>query len=324
MNIQDTNRYVRLTDAELRQRLTDEQYEVTRHAATEHPFTNAYDNEFRPGIYVDITTGQPLFASADKYDSGCGWPAFTRPIDLALITEHADTSHGMVRTEVRSALGDSHLGHVFPDGPQDKGGLRYCINSAALQFVPREEMAARGYGAYLALVDERQLKDIYLAGGCFWGTEHYFKLIEGVEATEVGYANGIIPNPTYQEVCTDKTQYAETVHVKYDPAVADLTFLLNMFFTAIDPTTLNRQGHDVGTQYRTGIYYTDESDLPTIEAVMAEQREKSPEPVVVEVKPLKNFYRAEEYHQDYLDKNPNGYCHLPQSLFEFARKARKK
>lgn len=173
------------------------------------------------------------------------------------------------------------------------------------------------------LTAERPLREIYLAGGCFWGTEHYFKQIDGVVETEVGYANGITENPTYQEVCTDKTQFAETVRVEYDPEVVDLHFLLDMYFMAIDPTALNRQGHDEGTQYRTGIYYTDPADLSIVRAVMSEQQQKIAAPIVVEVKPLKNFYKAEEYHQDYLDKNPNGYCHLPQTLFEFARKAKK-
>lgn len=168
---------------------------------------------------------------------------------------------------------------------------------------------------------DSHLHEIYLAGGCFWGTEHYFKQIKGVVRTEVGYANGHGENPTYQQVCTDTTGFAETVHIVYDPQVADLAFLLDMYFMAIDPTLLNQQGHDHGTQYRTGIYYTAEADLPTIDRVMAQQRARFDEPIVVEVKPLQNFYTAEEYHQDYLVKNPAGYCHLPQSLFEFARKA---
>lgn len=320
MEINDTNHYVRPTEAQLRSMLTAEQYEVTQHAATERPFTNAYDKEFRPGIYVDITTGQPLFASTDKFDSGCGWPAFSRPIAKGIIDEHTDRSHGMVRTEVRSALGKSHLGHVFEDGPSDKGGLRYCINSASLRFVPREQMEAEGYGAYLALLDEHPTREIYLAGGCFWGTEHYFKQIEGVVRTEVGYANGIIKNPTYRQVCTDTTQFAEAVHIVYDPTKASLRFLLDMYFMAIDPTLLNRQGNDRGTQYRTGIYYTDAADLPVVKEVMAEQQKNFDKPILVEVKPLENFYAAEEYHQDYLVKNPGGYCHLPKALFEFARK----
>ena len=138
---------------ELRARLTPLQWEVTQNGATERPFVNEYDDEFRPGIYVDITDGTPLFVSARKYNSGCGWPAFTRPIDDSLITEHLDTSFGRVRTEVRSASSGAHLGHVFPDGPEEDGGLRYCINSASLRFVPLAKMAEEGYDKYIPLVE---------------------------------------------------------------------------------------------------------------------------------------------------------------------------
>ena len=148
--------YRKPSDEELRRRLTPEQYAVTQQGATERPYTNEYDREFRPGIYVDITTGEPLFVSTDKFDSGCGWPAFSRPISPDVLTEHPDNSHGMTRVEVRSALGDAHLGHVFPDGPRSKGGLRYCINSASLRFIPKSEMEAEGYGSYLPLVDSQQ------------------------------------------------------------------------------------------------------------------------------------------------------------------------
>ena len=165
-------------------------------------------------------------------------------------------------------------------------------------------------------------KEIYLAGGCFWGTEHYFKMISGVVETEVGYANGITDNPTYKDVCTDKTQYAETVRIVYDPKRVGLRFLLRMFFKAIDPVSINRQGHDVGTQYRTGIYYTDPSDLPIVEEVWQEEQALEEEPLAVEKLPLVNFHPAEEYHQDYLDKNPDGYCHLPIELFKFAKEAK--
>lgn len=171
--------------------------------------------------------------------------------------------------------------------------------------------------------DSKMEKEIYLAGGCFWGTEHYFKQIDGVVATSVGYANGIIANPTYEQVCTDKTQFAETVRITYDPSVIDLEFLLEMYFKAIDPVSINQQGHDKGTQYRTGIYYIDEDDLSVIKTVYAREQARYSEPLAVDVKPLENYYDAEDYHQDYLDKNPDGYCHLPTELFEFARKARR-
>ncbi|MCK3780990.1 peptide-methionine (R)-S-oxide reductase MsrB [Ensifer sesbaniae] len=136
------------------QKLTPEQFRVTQQSGTERPFTGEYNDNKRPGIYVDIVSGEPLFASADKFDSGCGWPSFTKPIVPANVEELQDRSHGMLRTEVRSKHGDSHLGHVFPDGPRDRGGLRYCINSAALRFIPREEMEVEGYGAFINQVED--------------------------------------------------------------------------------------------------------------------------------------------------------------------------
>lgn len=153
MDKTDNRRFSRKSDAQLRRTLTPLQYAVTQQGATEPPHANPYDRCFDPGIYVDITTGQPLFASADKYASGCGWPAFTRPIAPGLVTETPDDSHGMHRTEVRSSLGDAHLGHVFADGPRRAGGLRYCINSAALRFIPLADMAREGYAGYIPLVD---------------------------------------------------------------------------------------------------------------------------------------------------------------------------
>ena len=140
--------------------------------------------------------------------------------------------------------------------------------------------------------------------------------------TEVGFANGQTANPTYEQVYTDTTGYAETVHVVYDADKVSLEFLLRMFFVAMDPTSLNKQGHDEGTRYRTGIYYTNAEDLPAIEKIYAEEQSKYAQPLVVEKSPLLNFYPADEYHQDYLDKHPDGYCHLPKALFDFARKAK--
>jgi peptide-methionine (R)-S-oxide reductase len=135
-------------------KLSPEQYRVTQQGGTERPGTGKYLHNKEPGIYVDIVSGEPLFASTDKYESGCGWPSFTKPIERANINELRDTTHGMIRTEIRSARGDSHLGHVFPDGPVDRGGLRYCINSASLRFIHRDDMEAEGYGAYLNQVED--------------------------------------------------------------------------------------------------------------------------------------------------------------------------
>jgi peptide-methionine (R)-S-oxide reductase len=146
------SRYTRSPEA--LSQLSPEQYRVTQESGTERPGTGEYLHNKEPGIYVDVVSGEPLFASSDKFESGCGWPSFTKPIETAHVNELRDSSHGMIRTEVRSTHGDSHLGHVFPDGPKDRGGLRYCINSASLRFVPRGEMEAQGYGAYLDQVED--------------------------------------------------------------------------------------------------------------------------------------------------------------------------
>jgi len=158
------------------------------------------------------------------------------------------------------------------------------------------------------------MKEIYLAGGCFWGVEEYFSRIEGVVDTDVGYANGRRENPTYEQVCTGTTGHAETTYLKYDEGVVSLEFLLEKFFKIIDPTLLNRQGGDIGNQYRTGIYYLDEEDIPVIKEKMDQVGEKYREPIVTELEPLRSYFSAEEYHQDYLKKNPGGYCHVDMSL----------
>ena len=161
---------------------------------------------------------------------------------------------------------------------------------------------------------------IYFAGGCFWGVEHFFKQVKGVLSTETGFANGHTSDPTYEQVYTDTTGYAETVRVEYDDDKVSLERLLDLFFVAIDPTSLNKQGHDEGTRYRTGIYYTSEAQRALAQTRMAAEQTKYSQPLVVELEPLHMFYPADEYHQDYLDKHPDGYCHLPAALFEYAKK----
>ena len=162
-------------------------------------------------------------------------------------------------------------------------------------------------------------KTIYLAGGCFWGTQKFFDQFQGVVSTEVGYANGPEDAPTYQDVCNN-SGHAETVRIDYDDSMLTLTDLLNHYFLVIDPLSVNKQGGDVGIQYRTGIYYTSEEQLPEIEAVYREQEEKAGAKLAVELEPLRNFYSAEEYHQKYLDKNPGGYCHIPARYFHLQSK----
>lgn len=158
------------------------------------------------------------------------------------------------------------------------------------------------------------MKEIYLAGGCFWGLQAYFDLKKGIVETLVGYGNGNTENPTYEQVCTNTTGFAEVVYIKYDENVISLIEILEKFWKVIDPTSLNKQGGDIGTQYRTGIYYTDEKDLPIIKESLLKESKKYDKPVVTEVEKLKNFFRAEEYHQKYLEKNPNGYCHIDLSI----------
>lgn len=165
------------------------------------------------------------------------------------------------------------------------------------------------------------MAEIYLAGGCFWGTEKYMGEVQGVLTTDVGYANGKTANPSYEEVCHNDTGHAETVHVVYDPAKVTLTFLLELYYQAINPTSVNRQGGDTGSQYRTGIYYIDSNDEPVIRKSIQKLQEKYEQPIAIEVKPLENYYLAEEYHQKYLDKNPNGYCHIGKEKFKKAAQA---
>lgn len=167
------------------------------------------------------------------------------------------------------------------------------------------------------------MRQIYLAGGCFWGTQHFFKQIEGINRTEVGYANGNLPFPTYEQVYTDQTGYAETVLIEYNPETITLEEILDLYFLTIDPTSLNKQGGDIGTRYRTGIYYTTLDDLPQIQKVYNTIEQKIGAKLAVEVAPLENFYPAELYHQDYLDKNPDGYCHIPRALIDFVKENRK-
>ncbi len=164
-------------------------------------------------------------------------------------------------------------------------------------------------------------KEIYFAGGCFWGTEHFFKQVRGVLETEVGYANGKTQNPTYEEICTDETGFAEVVKVVYNPKVISLAKLLDLFYKTIDPTSLNKQGNDRGSQYRTGVYYQDKADEPIIKASLGRLAQAYDKALAVECETIKSFYPAEDYHQDYLDKNPSGYCHISLELFKYAKEA---
>jgi peptide methionine sulfoxide reductase msrA/msrB len=309
--------------AELKKKLTSEQFAVTQKCGTEPAFHNEYWDNHKPGLYVDVVSGEPLFSSLDKFDSGSGWPSFTQPVRSTDIVEKKDSGLGMERTEVRSKVADSHLGHVFEDGPADKGGLRYCINSASLKFIPLAEMDQAGYGEYLAPFVQAGLtkapvhETAILAGGCFWGMEEILRKIPGIIKTSVGYSGGTTANPTYQEVCTGGTGHAESVQIEFDSTKLSYEHLLDYFYRMHDPTTLNRQHNDIGTQYRSAIFYTSEAQKKTAEQVKArwDKSGKFNRPITTEITAAGKFYPAEEYHQKYLVKNPGGYtCHVLRDM----------
>ena len=290
--------------ARLAAKLGPEAYRVTQKAGTEAPFCgNLLDNK-KDGVYTCVVCGLPLFSSEHKFNSGTGWPSFFREVDPAHVSRVTDASLGMERVEINCARCGAHLGHVFEDGPKPTGE-RHCLNSASLKFlekgapVPPESRPVT-------------LETAYFAAGCFWGVEHWFKRGPGVLDAVSGYMQGHTENPTYKEVCTDTTGHAETVKVTYDANRISYRRLVEAFFAMHDPTQLNRQGPDVGDQYRSGIWTADAEQKKVAEEVLGELKARNAfggKPIVTIVEPAKKFWPAEEYHQEYLAKN-GASCHV--------------
>ncbi len=286
------------SDEAWRAQLTDEQYHVTRTHGTERAFCGVFHDHHEPGLYTCIGCGLPLFRSDTKFDSGTGWPSFFHPVAVENVGRTRDVSFGMIRTEVHCVRCDSHLGHVFDDGPPPTGH-RYCMNSASMSFRADGVKPARD--------------KVLFGAGCFWGVEATFAKVNGVTNTRVGYSGGWTKSPTYESVCSHGTGHAEVVEVEYDPAQLSFDTLLDVFWENHDPTTHHRQGPDIGSQYRSAIYFTtpEQEFAARASSARLEASGKISSPITTEITFAGPFYAAEEYHQKYYAKHSGGSCRIP-------------